>query len=135
VPMSSSCLFCKIIAGSIPSHKLLETEQTFVFLDINPLSKGHCLIIPKHHAEKLHELPPEAVTELGSVLVRVARALNVADYNVLQNNGAIAHQVVKHVHFHIIPKTETSGLGIVWPSQQVSKEELAAVAEEIRQKL
>jgi diadenosine tetraphosphate (Ap4A) HIT family hydrolase len=100
----SDCLFCKIVAGDIPSHKVHETDDVLCFLDINPLAAGHTLVIPKHHGEKLHDLPESAVTGIGPALLKVQKAIGCEDYNVLQNNGAIAHQVVKHVHFHVIPK-------------------------------
>lgn len=131
-----SCIFCKIIAGTIPSIKILETERTFAFMDINPLSKGHCLVIPKYHAVKLHQLPAEEMADLGPVLARVAKALNVTDYNILQNNGAPAHQVVEHVHFHIIPKpNSTEGLGIKWPSQKADQDQVKAFCEEVKGRL
>lgn len=91
--MSDSCIFCKIIRGQIPSFKIYEDDKVFSFLDINPLSEGHCLIIPKYHAEKLHELPPEEMSSFGSALVKISKAIGATDYNILQNNGKIAHQV------------------------------------------
>jgi diadenosine tetraphosphate (Ap4A) HIT family hydrolase len=114
-------LFCKIIAGEIPSQKLSETATTFAFLDIFPTSRGHALVVPKHCAEKLHEIPAHQLSDVGAELAAVAKAIVAAtgtpDYNVLQNNGALAHQVVKHVHFHIIPKPDDAhGLGVSWPS-------------------
>ena len=87
---------------------------------------GHALLIPKYCAEKLHELPPAAAGELGGELVKLARAVCAAtgcsDYNVLQNNGEAAHQVVKHVHFHVIPKPSADkGLGVGWPSAKADE--------------
>jgi diadenosine tetraphosphate (Ap4A) HIT family hydrolase len=82
------CLFCKIVSGAIPCKKISETDTTIAFLDIYPTSHGHALIIPKHHTEKLHELPDDAVKHLGSELVRVSKAIvkatGCSDYNVLQ---------------------------------------------------
>jgi len=115
---------------------LLETEKTLAFLDVYPLSRGHALVIPKTHAEKVHELSPDTMADLGPVLAKVAKALNVPDYNILQNNGRLAHQEVKHVHFHIIPKpNEKEGLGIDWPSKKVEPDELKPLLEEIRNRL
>eukprot|EP00760_Papus_ankaliazontas_P035705 PhM_4_TR7987/c0_g1_i1/m.13353 len=132
--MSDDCIFCKIIAGAIPCHKLFEDDNTLVFLDISPLSEGHCLVIPKFHAAKVHELPASAMAALGPVLGKVAGALGCENYNILQNNGAVAHQVVMHVHFHIIPKpNEAEGLQIGWPTK--SGEGLAEFAEKIKAKL
>ena len=134
--LDGDCIFCKITQGIIPSEKLLETEHSYAFLDIFPLSAGHCLVIPKYHAQKLHELPEEYHADVGRVLGKVARAVvsgtGCSDYNVLQNNGVAAHQVVPHVHFHIIPKTsEAEGLGIEWPAKAADKEKLASIRESI----
>jgi len=119
----ANCIFCKIVAGTIPAKKISETETTIAFLDIFPTSYGHALVVPKYHSAKLHELPSDAAKDLGGELVRVSQAIvkatGCADFNVLQNNGQIAHQVVPHVHFHIIPKpNETDGLSIEWPSKK-----------------
>jgi len=89
------------------------------FLDVGPLSRGHVLVIPKEARVHLHELSDDASAAIGRVLPRICRAVMQATgataYNVLQNNGSLAHQAVMHVHFHIIPKFEDgSGLGVVW---------------------
>ena len=115
-------IFSKIIRGEIPCHKVYEDAQVLAFLDINPLSPGHTLVIPKEAKATLAELSDEAAAAIGRVLPRLCRAVmkttGAKDYNVLQNNGAAAHQVVMHVHFHIIPKTgDGAGLGIGWKSQ------------------
>ncbi|KAG8983378.1 hypothetical protein FRB94_007005 [Tulasnella sp. JGI-2019a] len=124
---AASCLFCKIIKGEIPSLKILETELSYAFMDINPLAKGHSLIIPKFHAEKLHEVPDESLADVMPIAKKIALAIGSPDYNILQNNGAIAHQVVKHVHFHVIPKpaeSDKEGLVIGWPQQKLTQEQL-----------
>ncbi|KAL9939745.1 hypothetical protein V8E36_001562 [Tilletia maclaganii] len=132
----ANCIFCKIIDGKIPSYKLAETESAYAFLDIGPLSKGHSLVIPKYHAAKLHELPDDALADLLVLAKKVAIASGAQDYNILQNNGRIAHQVVDHVHFHMIPKPdEKQGLGIEWPTTSPPKEELQKLFDEMKQKL
>ncbi|ESK84795.1 hit family protein 1 [Moniliophthora roreri MCA 2997] len=132
----ASCLFCRIIKGEVPSMKLIETDLSFSFLDIGPLSKGHALIIPKYHAEKMHELPDEHLTDILPIAKKIALAQGSENYNILQNNGRLAHQVVDHVHFHVIPKpNEQGGLGISWPAKSMSKEELQQVYEELKGKL
>ncbi|HEY0255633.1 MAG TPA: HIT family protein [Kofleriaceae bacterium] len=133
-------IFAKIIAGEIPSHKIYEDEHVFAFLDIMPLSKGHTLVIPKEPAETLDKLSDDAAAAIGRVLPRIARAVMTATgataYNVLQNNGALAHQAVFHVHFHIIPKLdEKTGLGIGWPAGKLANDEGAALATAISSKL
>ena len=114
----SDTIFSKIIAGDIPCHKIYEDETVLAFLDINPLSHGHTLVIPKEPAATLDTLSDESAAAIGRVLPRIARAIMKATgcehYNILQNNGAPAHQAVFHVHFHIIPKTDGEGLGVGW---------------------
>jgi histidine triad (HIT) family protein len=112
-------LFSKIISGAIPSHRVYEDEHVYSFLDIAPLAPGHTLVIPKEPARTLDELSDEAAAALGRALPRICRAVKrvtgAAAYNVLQNNEALAHQAVFHVHFHIIPKPdEQRGLGLRW---------------------
>ena len=132
LPPMSDTIFSKIIAGEIPCHKVYEDDLVLAFLDIFPLSPGHTLVIPKERKAKLHELSDEAAAELGRALPRIARAVcevtGTEDYNLLQNNGALAHQAVFHVHFHIIPKpTEKAGLGIRWePIEAPDPAEMAA---------
>ncbi|KIX00591.1 uncharacterized protein Z518_09656 [Rhinocladiella mackenziei CBS 650.93] len=113
----AACIFCKIVKGDIPSFKLFESDKVLAFLDIQPLSKGHALVIPKHHGSKLVDIPDDALTEILPVVKKLATASGAENYNVLQNNGKLAHQEVDHVHFHMIPKPNTTeGLGIGWPA-------------------
>ena len=115
-----STLFDKILSGDIPSWKVYEDDHVFAFLDIGPLSDGHTLVIPKERKAQLHQLSDDSAAAIGRVLPRLCRAVMRATgataYNVLQNNGPAAHQVVMHVHFHIIPKLGERGLGILWPA-------------------
>ncbi|KAH7349381.1 HIT domain-containing protein [Plectosphaerella cucumerina] len=132
----ASCIFCKIIKGEIPSFKLFESERTFAFLDINPLSRGHALVIPKYHGEKILDIPDEDLQEILPVVKKLVKATGATEYNVLQNNGPTAHQVVQHVHFHMIPKpNETEGLGIKWPQQKTDMDKLKALFEDIKSKM
>lgn len=129
-------LFTKIINGDIPCDKVYEDNHVLAFLDINPLADGHTLVIPKEPAAKLHELSPDAAAAVGRVLPAISRAIceatGVEDYNILQNNGAAAHQAVDHVHFHIIPKpSPDSGLGIGWPGKSVDSDISKALAAKI----
>ncbi|KNG83979.1 hit family protein 1 [Aspergillus nomiae NRRL 13137] len=133
---SAACIFCKIIKGDIPSFKLFESDKIFAFLDIQPLSRGHALIIPKFHGEKLTDIPDEYLNEVLPVAKKLAKAADATDFNVLQNNGTIAHQVVPHVHFHMIPKpNETEGLGVGWPAQATDMDKLKALHEELKSKI
>ena len=134
--MPANCIFCKIIKGDIPSIKIAETDKSFAFMDIGPLSEGHCLVIPKEHAEKYHQLSEDSCADVARVINRVAKASGVENYNLLQNNGSIAKQAVFHVHFHIIPKnSKQDGLVLAWnPAQEFSKESITARGAEIKAK-
>lgn len=130
-----STIFSKILSGEIPSHKIYEDDLVFAFLDIGPVSHGHTLVIPKEEAATLDQLSDRSAAAIGRALPRLCRAVMKAtgtrDYNVLQNNGAPAHQAVFHVHFHIIPKpNEESGLKVGWPSGKL--EDGQQLAEAIR---
>ena len=129
-------VFAKILKGEIPSHKVYEDEHVLAFLDVGPLSRGHTLVIPKEPAVTLDQLSDEASAAIGRVLPRLCRAVMKATgttaYNILQNNGSQAHQVVMHVHFHIIPKTdERSGLGIGWPAGSIDHADAKTLASAI----
>jgi len=124
-------IFDKILDGEIPCHRVYEDEHVLAFLDINPLSEGHTLVIPKERVAKLHEMSDDQSAAIGRVLPRIARAVleatGASEYNLLQNNGPGAHQAVFHVHFHIIPKTEAGGLGVGWkPKSLEDGEKLAS---------
>ncbi|KAL8713955.1 MAG: hypothetical protein Q9220_002101 [cf. Caloplaca sp. 1 TL-2023] len=111
--MAAACIFCKIIKGDIPSFKLFENDRLLAFLDIQPLSLGHAPVAKK-----------------------IAKALNVENYNILQNNGRMAHQEVDHVHFHMIPKpNQAEGLGISWPAQETDMDKLKAFYNDIKAKM
>jgi len=124
-------VFAKILRGEIPCHRVYEDAAVLAFLDVNPLSRGHTLVIPKEPAATLDQLSDDAAAAIGRVLPRIARAVLAATgaraYNVLQNNGAVAHQAVLHVHFHIIPRLDDgTGLSLDWkPIRLVDGPELA----------
>jgi len=129
-------IFSKILRGEIPCHRVYEDERVLSFLDIAPLSLGHTLIIPKEPAVTVAELSDESAAAIGRVLPRlcqaVLRATGAVAYNILQNNGAAAHQTVMHVHFHIIPKYDDgSGLGIGWQPGALDRARAAELAEKI----
>lgn len=121
-------VFAKILRGEIPCHRVYEDTHVLAFLDINPLSPGHTLIIPKEAAATIDALSDESAAAIGRVMPRIARAIMAAtgtrEYNVLQNNGAGAHQAVFHVHFHIIPKhSDGRGLGLDWHPGHIGEPE------------
>lgn len=126
-------IFTKILRGEIPCHRVYEDDHVLAFLDIFPLSRGHTLVIPKEPAETIDQLSDEASAAIGRVLPRISRAVLAATgataFNIIQNNGAAAHQAVMHVHFHIIPKhPDDSGLGVVWRAGKLADGEALAKA-------
>jgi histidine triad (HIT) family protein len=132
-------IFSKIIRGDIPCHKVYEDDKVLAFLDVGPLSQGHTLVIPKEAAATLDQLSDDSAAAIGRLLPRLCRAVMKATgataYNILQNNGAAAHQAVFHVHFHIIPRFETrpegTGLGIVWKTHKLEPSAAAELAKKI----
>jgi histidine triad (HIT) family protein len=132
-------IFSRIIRGEIPCHKVYEDDHVLAFLDIGPLSQGHTLVVPKEPAATLDKLSDESAAALGRVLPCLARAVmkatGAAAYNVLQNNGADAHQAVFHVHFHIIPRFPTrpegGGLDFAWRPQKLEPAQGADLARKI----
>ena len=139
-PAMAETIFSKIIRGEIPCHRVYEDDLVLAFLDINPLSEGHTLVIPKRAAATLDTLDDESSAAIGRVLPRLCRAVLAATgteaYNILQNNGAGAHQAVFHVHFHIIPKPSAErGLGIRWPGASIGHAEAATLAASIARQL
>ncbi|HIP84204.1 MAG TPA: HIT family protein [Methanothermococcus okinawensis] len=101
------CIFCKIVKKEIPAKILYEDEKTMAFLDINPRSKGHTLVIPKEHYETFEEVPEDVALHLVKTIKKVLeilKPLNYHGYNILSNNKPAAGQEVPHLHFHIIPR-------------------------------
>lgn len=112
--MKEDCIFCKIIEGEIPSYKVYEAENVVAFLDANPVSKGHTLVLPKKHAENIHDA--EKMNYLWDGIVEVADAVKAAfepeGINIIQNNGEVAGQEVFHLHFHVIPRYDGSEIDL-----------------------
>ena len=136
---ADDCLFCKIVAGKIPAEKIYEDEDILAFMDIGPISDGHSLVIPKHHCEWLHECPPEVLSkvasQLGKIAGAVSSAMNSDGYNILCNNGRAAGQLVKHLHFHIIPRNVSDGVFNRWPSYKYEDGKIEEISAEIREKI
>ena len=132
-------VFDKILDGEIPCHRVYEDDHVLAFLDVNPISRGHTLVIPKERRPYLHELSADAMAALGQVLPRIARAVMHASgadqYNVLQNNGPSANQSVFHVHFHIIPHQGRDRLGRKWKPSSLDSDDAAALVAQMHQAL
>lgn len=109
----SDCIFCKIIKGEIPCFKIFEDDTVLAFADINPLSKGHLLIIPKRHIENMWEATEEELVTVMRTAKRLVHAIkdaiNPDGVAVLQLNGKAVNQVVMHYHFHLIPRSKEEG--------------------------
>ena len=134
--MKNNCIFCAIAAGEIPSFKVYEDDLVLAYLDINPFSEGHTLVIPKAHTEGL--LDTEDAT-LAAVIARVRKvaahlktALPCEGFNILQNNGEVAGQTVKHVHFHIVPRYAGESSVITFENHTGDMAALKALAERVR---
>jgi histidine triad (HIT) family protein len=127
-PHSPQCVFCKIVHGEIPSAKILETVDVVAFLDINPVNRGHTLLVPKAHHSQLSELPDAVAGAVGSLLPRLCRAITAATgadgLNVIVNNGRAAGQTVDHGHWHIIPRFDDDAVNWPWPHSPYVGDEL-----------
>lgn len=138
----SDCIFCKIIAGDIPSAKVYEDENVLAFLDISQVTKGHTLVIPKVHQKNVFELTPEVASNLFKVVPKLANAINKQfqpiGLNVVNNNGEAAGQSVFHFHIHLIPRYgDGDGFGAVWKTHtdQYTPEDLQNIAKTIAEGL
>lgn len=131
-----NCIFCKIVAGTIPCFKLHEDAATLAFLDINPVSVGHALVIPKSHAPNLFESADGDLAAVMPVARRVATAVNKvlqpAGLNLLQSNGPGAGQSVFHLHVHVIPRAVGDGIKMTWEPKPGDMAELAKLAERLK---
>ena len=134
--MKNNCIFCAIAAGEIPSFKIYEDDDVLAYLDINPFTEGHTLVIPKAHYVGLLDAPDSTLATLVSRVRQVATHLKEAlpcdGFNILQNNGAAAGQTVPHIHFHIVPRYGTGEGGISFASGKGDMDALAKLAERIR---
>ncbi len=134
----AECVFCKIIKGEIPSVKVYENHKVVAFLDINPVNPGHTLVVPKEHFENLLDGGEEILKEIMFTIKKVAwgitKAFDLKGFNVGQNNGAIAGQIVPHLHWHIIPRFENDGLE-PWPRKGYKEGEMAEIGEKIRKEI
>ena len=132
--MKNNCIFCAIAAGEIPSFKIYEDEYVLAYLDINPFSKGHTLVIPKEHTTGMLDTPDETLSAVISRVKKVANRLKSAlpcdGFNILQNNGEAAGQTVMHLHFHIVPRYGKEDIAFV--SHKGDMAELSALAERIK---
>ncbi len=130
----TDCIFCKIAKGEIPCNKVYEDESTLAFLDIEPVAKGHTLVIPKKHFETMDEMDEETVLATQKTVQKIAKALLKFNkgYNVIQNNKPEAGQEIPHIHYHIIPRNKEDEIFFTWPKMETSKEELLELKTKIK---
>lgn len=135
--MAEECLFCKIIAGEIPSTAVYEDDDFKAILDVNPAARGHVIIIPKKHASNIYELEDEDAAKVFPIAKRIASALQKTygcdGVNVLQNNGEAAGQTVFHLHVHVVPRYYGDGVQIMWKPGDTPN--LDEVADEIKKNI
>ncbi|MFA5997249.1 MAG: HIT family protein [Candidatus Paceibacterota bacterium] len=131
-----SCLFCKIVAGEIPSTKVYEDETVFAFLDIHPVNIGHTLIVPKVHSVNLYETPDETVAQMMVVAkklsIAIKNALNADGINIEMNNEPDAGQVILHSHLHVIPRFQSDGFTYWHGARGYNEGEADEVAQKIQ---
>jgi len=130
------CVFCRIAAGEIPAAVLLENETVLGFLDIAPVNPGHCLVVPRRHVGSLLEMNGQELAACMEAVRRLARAAVEAagaeGFNVLQNNGRCAGQLVPHAHFHVIPRSSGDGFSFGWRQGAYGEGEMEAMRRRIR---
>jgi histidine triad (HIT) family protein len=130
------CLFCKIVSGEIPSHKIDEDDKTLSFMDINPWTRGHALVIPKAHSRNIYDADPDDIAAIHVAAQRLARRMRdrlaCEGINILQSNEPAAMQTVFHTHVHVIPRYSDDGLKLPAHPQPAEHDELAGLAEELR---
>ncbi len=136
----NDCIFCKIIAGEIPSVKVYEDDDVIAFMDISPVIHGHTLVLPKAHVPNLLEAPDDVLAKVFSVAKRIAnaqmKAFHADGVNIHQTNGAAAGQSVFHLHVHVIPRYNDDGHSWNWsPRPYASPDEPARLAQAIRDAL
>jgi histidine triad (HIT) family protein len=133
------CIFCKIAIGEIPSARILETPEVMAFLDINPVNRGHTLLVPKAHHAHLSEVPDAVAAATGSLLPRLCRAIRAATgadgLNVIVNNGQAAGQTIDHCHWHIIPRFADDAVNWPWPHTPYVGDELGQMKFRIEREL
>jgi histidine triad (HIT) family protein len=130
------CIFCKIVSGEIPSHKIDEDDKTIAIMDINPWTRGHALVIPKEHSRNIYDADPQDLAAAHKTAQRIAKRmrdrLNCEGINTLQSSEPVAMQTVFHTHVHVIPRYSDDGLRLPAHPQPAEQEALAALAEELR---
>jgi histidine triad (HIT) family protein len=131
-----NCIFCKIVAGELPSARVDEDEHTVAFMDINPGIRGHALVIPRRHAANLLEIEPDELAATARaaqrLATRVVERLDADGVNLINACGAAAGQTVFHFHIHVLPRYEGDPLRLPWVPAPGDPDEIAATAALLR---
>ncbi len=134
--VDDDCIFCKIVAGDLPSEIVQEDEHTIAFMDINPWTRGHALVIPRNHSKDLYEAPEEDLARASTAAKRLALTmrdkLGCDGINLLNCCEPAAWQTVFHLHLHVIPRYDGDPLKVPAPSRPADQDALARVASELR---
>jgi histidine triad (HIT) family protein len=129
------CLFCKIVAGEIPATRVREDDRTVAFMDINPATRGHLLVVPRAHARDLLEIPADDLAACAAAAQeltrRVTDRLGADGVNLLNSCGAPAWQTVFHFHLHVIPRYEGDPLRLPWMPEPGDRDAIASAAAEL----
>jgi histidine triad (HIT) family protein len=129
------CIFCKIVAGELPATIIAQDERTVAFMDINPATRGHALVVPRTHVPDLLEIDPEDLYAVASaskqLALRVKQRLRADGVNLLNSCGASAWQTVFHFHVHVIPRYAEDPLRLPWTPAPGDPAEIAAAAQEL----
>jgi histidine triad (HIT) family protein len=129
------CLFCKIVAGEIPATIVAQDERTIAFMDINPATRGHALVVPRAHARDVHAIDTEDLKAVAATAQRLAakalERLGADGVNLLNSNGAAAWQTVFHFHMHVIPRYEDDPLRLPWIPAPGDTDEIAAAGAQL----
>ena len=133
------CIFCKILDGKVPALKVFQDDACLAFLDIGPVAEGHLLLVSADHVESMDGLSPQQAAamlrNLPALVGAVRKATGCEGVNILQNNGRIAGQLVKHVHLHIIPRRAGDAFHYAWPAGKYPQGRGEQLAEAIRKHL
>jgi histidine triad (HIT) family protein len=134
--VAEDCIFCKIVAGEIPSEIVQEDEHTVAFMDLNPWTRGHALVVPRNHSRNLYEIGDEELGRTTAAAKRLAQrmrdGLGCDGVNLLNSCEPAAWQTIFHFHIHVIPRYDDDPLQLPTRPQEADKEDLAAVANELR---
>lgn len=132
----NECIFCKIIAGEVPSYKVYEDDKTFAFFDIYPANGFHTLVIPKNHYRDIYDIPAEDLTAIMATVKKITtlykEKLGIENVQIINSSGSQAQQDVFHIHFHIVPRETGDGQDIHWKTHPELVEKYGDMLERLK---